>query len=414
MAGSFTRIAPEALTRFTSGDEGALERIFRDDYDELLARAVSELDDPAAASRLVEAAFFEAWQQHERFASPGDLEAFLRQAVHKGALREQGRRAALHRFQEHEGAATPHATQAAAPAPTTDEAWADLHRSLHAPPPDVERSASARHDHSRHEAASHVAHIVDRRASIGSYLLIAGVAVVVLGAVVGAVRWYDGQNIDAHTAAAVASADARLVSTRPAQRASTTLSDGSGVSLGPDTQLRIAKGYSPRLRGVGVAGTASFTVANLDGAPFTIIAGPARVVATGTVIDVAAYPSTPVVIRVREGGANVTAGTETHPLAAGEAIMIAADGTVSTPAAGALDQSLGWTRGEFVLVDVPMRELPAQLQRWYGLQVMVPDTALLARPVSIRVPLDSARLLVAAIEKAAMPATSFAGRTGCS
>ena len=409
MAGSFTRIAPEALTRFTQGDEDALERIFRDDYDELLARATSELDDPAAASRLVELAFFEAWKKHGQFASPGDLEAFLRQTIHRAALREQGRRAALHRFQEHEGAVAPHAQAATAAAATVDEAWADLHRTLRAPPPDNERSATARHDMSRHEAATHVAHIADDRTSLGSYLLIAGVAIVVLGAIVGAVRWYDGQNLDAHTAAAVASDDARLVSTRPAQRASTTLSDGSAVSLGPDTQLRIAKGYSSRLRGVGVAGTASFTVANLDGAPFTIVAGPARVVATGTVIDVSAYPSMPVIIRVREGSATVIAGTESHPLSAGEALTIADDGAVSTPTANVLDQSLGWTEGQFVLVDVPMRDLPALLQRWYGLQVMVPDTALLGRPVSIRVPLDSARLLVDAIEKAGNARYVFRG-----
>lgn len=398
MTSALTTIGADDLTLFTQGDEGALERIFRAGYDPLVALATTELGAGPSAPRLVEGVFYEAWQQRARFASPGDLAHFLREAVHREALRERGRHAALHRFQEREGAAA-RVAPAASGQVGIDEAWAALSAAIHAPPPDATRGADVRHDVSRHEAASHLAKVAAPERNLRGILLMIAVAAVVLVFIVGMMRWLGASNPGGRVDAALARSDARVVTTLSAQRASVPLSDGTRASLGPDTQLRIPKDYAQRLRAVGLVGTAAFTVAEAP-SPFFVRAGAARVQATGTVFDVSTFADAGTVVRVREGTVEVTAGDSTVTLATGEAVLVGPDSTMSAPAAAVLDESLGWTDGRFVISDRPMRDVPALLQRWFGLQVVVGDSVLFERRVSVQVPLDSTRQLMAALEAA--------------
>jgi len=411
MTSAFTAIAPDDLILFTQGDEAALERIFRIEYDPLVALATTQLAESSAAPRLVEGVFYDAWQQRTRFASPGDLAHFLREAVHREALRERGRHAALHRFHEREGGVAARVAPAAAPIPVTvDGAWAALTGALHAPPPDSARGADVRHDLSRHEAASHVAKVAAPESNGRGILLKIAVAAVVLVFIVGMMRWLGAANPGSRVDAALAKSDARVVSTHPAQRATVPLSDGSRAALGPDSQLRIPLDYGRQLRAVGLVGTASFTVAEAS-RPFFVKAGAARVRATGTVFDVSTFSDSGTIVRVREGTVEVTAGDSTHAVASGESLLVSGYGTLSTPTAAMLDESLGWTDGRFVIADRPMREVPALLQRWYGLQVALGDSVLLDRRVSIQVPLDSTRQMVAELEKAARATYAYRGES---
>jgi transmembrane sensor len=398
MTAPFTRIAPDALTRFTQSDERALEQIFRDEYDALTALAAAEVGDAAAAPRLVEGAFYEAWQKRDGFASPGDLEYFLRRAIHQAALREKGRRAALHRFAEKEGAhAQRHAT-AAGPV-GVDEAWRQLEGVLHAPTPDAEHAAHVRHDQSRHGAAAHVAHIGEEKRSGGAIALMVAVGALVLVGIVVLVRLLSPTDPVAMADAALESSETREVATRPGLRANMELADGSRASLGPDSRLRIPPGFGERVRAVGVEGTARFQVAPGQDRAFIVRAGNTTITATGTAFEVSGYPGTPVLVRVREGSVDVLAAGPSRSLAAGEAVVVDAEGVMTDPTAGAVAEALGWTDGEFHMADRPMRELPALLQRWYGMQVLVGDSAVLDRRVTLRAPLDSQRALISAIEQ---------------
>ena len=49
------------------GDEGSLERIFRDQYSALVEEAKAELGEAAAASRIVERVFLRVWQERASF-----------------------------------------------------------------------------------------------------------------------------------------------------------------------------------------------------------------------------------------------------------------------------------------------------------------------------------------------------------
>ena len=398
MTSSFTKIAPDDLTRLKQGDEAALERIFREEYDPLLAVARTELTEADAAPRLVEAAIFEAWKQRDRFLSPGDLEFFLRDTIHKSAVRENGRRASMHRFHEHEGTATPHRESQRQP-DGVDAAWRDFVGVLHAPSADGEQAAHLRHAQSRHGAAAHVAHVADERGGV-SAVLMGAIGLVVLAAIVFGIRTLSARDVNGRIDSALASNDTRDVATQFGRRANVNLVDGSRASIGPDSHLRIPPRFGESLRAVGLVGTASFTVDESNDRPFHVRAGPARITAVGTRFDVSAYAGAPVVVRVVEGVVIVNLGDSSKTLSAGEAAAIAPDGALSVPSAQQLEEALGWTAGRFTAIDRPMRDLPAMLQRWYGMQVLVADSALVDRRVTVRAPLDSASVMIHALESA--------------
>lgn len=405
MTAPFTRIEPDALTRFREGDEGALERIFRTEYETLAELAASESENPAAAARIVEAAFYEAWQKRSTFTSPGDLEYFLRRCIHQTALREQGHRAALQHFREQEGvragagAETASHADAAAPVADVDEAWRQLASVLHRPPEDDAQAAQRRRDISRHDTAQHVAHIADSRTSGSSIALMIGVGVAVVLALVFLVpRLMPGDPVE-DANAALANNDTRLVSTQPGLRANVELAEGSHATLGPDTHLRIPPGFGERTRALGLEGTAVIRVAPEGGRSLVVRAGHATVAASGTEFAVSAYPGAPAVVRVSEGSVQVIAGDESRSLEAGEAVIVTAEGVMESPTAAALDEALGWTEGNFVVDAIQMRDMPALLQRWYGMQVAVGDSVVLDREVSFRVPLDSSGQLIRMIEQ---------------
>jgi hypothetical protein len=51
------------------------------------------------------------------------------------------------------------------------------------------------------------------------------------------------------------------------------------------------------------------------------------------------------------------------------------------------------------------------ITRWYGLEIKVPDQALLARPVTASASLESSREAIAAIERSAKLAFDYEGKT---
>jgi len=55
---------------------------------------------------------------------------------------------------------------------------------------------------------------------------------------------------------------------------------------------------------------------------------------------------------------------------------------------------IAWTRGHLSYRDAPLADVQADLQRWYGIDLRVTDTALLQRTVNGTNPVDSAAATV--------------------
>ena len=389
----------DVLAALRAGDEHALEQLFRDRYDVLTEQAVAELGNPALASVVVERAFLHAWDERTRFDSATALDAYLHDAVHEGAVRESQRRAALHHIAERSGAHhVHHEHHAAAPAPraTVHQAWAHLAAALHAATGAVDASTAERRAQAfRHEAAEHVAMVAKHRTPWVTVGLIFAGAIAV-----GGMMWaLNRTGEEVATTNALASSKARILSAMPGQRALVTLLDGSRVTLGPDSRLVVPEGFPKSPRAVKLEGTASFADVPAMEKPLEVRAGSASLTTTAHAFDVASYPDdSAVTVRVRDGSMTVKTPVGTRQLEAGSSLAIAADGTMREPTSQALNESLGWTDGHFVVANRPLRDVLPQLKRWYALDLRVADSTILSRPVSMDASLGAPRNAITALE----------------
>jgi transmembrane sensor len=412
MSDAFASMDRSAFDGFRNSDERALEQVVRHGFPTLAAVAAADAADDAAAARVIEGAFIEAWGERATFQSPESLETFLRQAVHRGAVRERSRRAALHRFEAHEGVTANALPRNAAGAPlTADELWSRVNTVLHTPRPTQESTQRIRADVSRHEAASHVANIAKHQTQGSSVMLMALVAVVVLGAIAGLAWFLQPSGVsDARLDSAIAAGDARLRSTEAGQRAAVELLDGTQVMLGAASKLRIPREFGDRLRGVGLEGTASFDVTPNPERVFVVRAGAAHVRVTGTKFDIAAFPADDmVVVRVREGSVVVAAGEASQTVAAGDAVTVDSDGDIADAGSQTVEEAIGWADGQFVVVDRPLREVVPLMNRWYRLDLNVTEERLLDRKATVRAPINSSRQAIEAVEASAKVKFGYEG-----
>ncbi|MFN2564689.1 MAG: FecR domain-containing protein [Gemmatimonadaceae bacterium] len=407
MPTTLPRIDQDVLAGIRIGDERSLERLFRESFPTLTQEAAERLDDRTSASRVVEGAFRRVWEERATFETPEALERFLHNAVADCATRENKRLAMLHRFEAGAHVRVPaHAKHES----TVDEAWSHLAASLHSTEsPDAHAAARAQaSDRYRHDAAEHVASIGKRRLRLGHVALGAGVA----AAIVAPLWWVERSSADAAASRALASSDARVVSTLTGQRASVTLLDGSQAALGADTKLVIAPDFGATVRAVKLEGAALFTAAPAQKHEFYVRAGNATVTATGTIFGVHAYPADEtIVVGVREGSVRVKAGGESREVAAQRGVVVTKDGTIRDASAADLEEALSWTEGRFVIRNRPLRHALKQIGRWYAYDVTVRDSALLDRPVTVNASLEASGDAIAALEKTGRLAFGHEGKT---
>ena len=271
-----------------------------------------------------------------------------------------------------------------------DAAWAHVSAILHAPPPDAQHDADVRHEHSRHEAAQHMASVAKRPPWVAPVII----AVALAAAFTRGMRWMDRAGGDVAVNSALSSPDLRVRVTRPGERAALTLTDGSRATLGADSKMSIPPSFGEPMRALALEGAASFNVQDGGTRPFHVRTPQAMVTAVGTAFDVRAFPSDGrTLVRVREGTVTVRAreGDETRTLAAGDFVEVGANGAMRDVANDARDGAFAWADNRMVLRGRPLREAIAEAHRWFGLTLLVPDSALLARPVNVDVELGATR-----------------------
>jgi ferric-dicitrate binding protein FerR (iron transport regulator) len=75
-----------------------------------------------------------------------------------------------------------------------------------------------------------------------------------------------------------------------------------------------------------------------------------------------------------------------------------------------LDEALAWADGRLVMTQKPMPEALNHLQRWYALGLVVRDSSIMDRSVTMNVSLDSSRNAIAALEQSANVKFGYEGR----
>lgn len=388
-------IDQDVLVGLRHGDDRSLEQLFRDRYPGLLEEAATQLDDPAGAPRVVERAFLRVWDEREKFETRQALDTFLHTAVRDNAARERKRMATLHRFEA--GAHVKTAHHAPATPPTADEAWTHVKAALHTEAPEARAAARAQATHlQKHDAAVHVASIGKRKVPWG--MLAIGAAVAAL--VAAPLYWAESSGTDAAANRALASTNARAVSTVVGQQAAVTLLDGSQAKLGADTKLVIAPDFGTTIRAIKVDGAALFTVAPGQKHPFYVRAGNATVTATGTTFGVHSFlGDETVVVGVKEGSVHVKAGKTERDVAAPNGVIITQKDEIRDATPAELEEGMAWTDDQFVVSNRPLRDALRRVNRWYAMDVAARDSALLARPVTVKASLKASGDAISAIEK---------------
>ncbi|MEP6990151.1 MAG: FecR domain-containing protein [bacterium] len=388
--------APQSLSAqpYTAlGDEEALKNAFLAEYSSLSQEARADLGDAVGlAPKVVEGAFVRAWDARDKLKTAAELHEFLVADVHHAAARALSRKAAAHRFGAPVGHEVSHAVSGEMNA---EQSWLHIQHALHGEehsPGALAALAAA----SRHEAADHIG-AVGKSSSAWLALVLAGVVIAL--AALG--MWtVDRVAAKGRVAKAVNAQDARPITT-PAGRAGTiNLTDGTTAHMAPETKLLIPKDFGEKLRGVKLEGAATFDVAKGLPLPFEVYARNARLVATGTAFTVSAYPGDSVLtVVVSEGSVDVHQGDSVHTVAANGALVMQDDGTVHAPSVAEREEATSWTSGMLVVDNRPLQRALTLMKRWYGYDIRVPKPALLARPVSLRVSLDSGMQAIKLVEQ---------------
>lgn len=161
---------------------------------------------------------------------------------------------------------------------------------------------------------------------------------------------------------------------------SVLLSDGTQVILAPGSLLTVAASYGARERAVELQGAGLFTVKHDAQRPFRVRVGKAVIQDLGTVFTVKAVDGAGVTVSVIEGSVELSDADSSRRhasanLAAGDRGRLLANGTIVSERGAVTPEESGWVRGRLVYRDAPLAEVQADLRRWYGVELVVRDSA---------------------------------------
>ena len=175
--------------------------------------------------------------------------------------------------------------------------------------------------------------------------------------------------------------------TASARRAELRLADGTQVTLGVASRLRIPENFGEHTRDAYLEGTAYFVVSHDDTRPFLVHTATTTTEDIGTAFVVRAYAADSVTeVVVAEGAVAL------HPAAGGAGRGVALSrgqlgrveqsGLVSVMDDVDLSTYLAWTQGRLVFHKTPLRQVGRELERWYDVEIELPDSALAQVPVT--------------------------------
>ena len=168
----------------------------------------------------------------------------------------------------------------------------------------------------------------------------------------------------------------------PGARVVSRLTDGTTVTLAPDSRMRVDARFGDASRRVELEGEALFEVAHNAEKPFVVSVASGQVEVRGTIFGVRSYAGEPEVsVAVREGAVAVRGDSDA---AAGPGLVLRAGEVGVIPSAGvavrrddvSVATLLAWHEGRLVFDDAPLAEVALRLSRWYDLDVSVPDTSI--------------------------------------
>jgi ferric-dicitrate binding protein FerR (iron transport regulator) len=178
---------------------------------------------------------------------------------------------------------------------------------------------------------------------------------------------------------AKSSESVQQVATAPQQRAQVTLRDGTTLTLGPASRLRISADFGRKRRVLELDGEALFTVVHDPNHPFEIHTARTVVHDVGTTFDVLAYASDSIErIVVIDGQVSVGGAS----LASRDVGTLESDGRLTLRHNTDVRRLLLWSEGGLTFADTPLIDAVHALQRTYDLRITLRDPSLGAQRVT--------------------------------
>jgi ferric-dicitrate binding protein FerR (iron transport regulator) len=397
MTGPTHPIPPELLTGLQNSDDRLFEQGFRELFPILVQKTAGELDDPSAATRVVEQAFVRIWEGRADIRSADALDVAMRNALHDGVVRARSRRVALHRFERNEGVTHGSPRDTPAAAPDMDQAWTRIRRALH---PDDQAAAAAHAERgvqAKHRAAAHMSDAVGRDTSwkVPAAIFL---GIIVVGAGGYGVWRITRPSRETVIQRSLASPDAQMLTANNGLIGKVTMADQTIVKLGAGSQLRVSKAFPAPLRAVSLNGTASFVVAPAAEVPFELRANGVAMSLSAGKIDVRSDSLAPTLVRVPNGQVRVKVGDSSWTAASGQSFVVETNGKIRVPTSLEIDDALGWIDGQFAATG-SVKDVVAKVNRWYGTNLGIGDASIAARPASAAGSLDSVKATIKTLEK---------------
>ncbi|MET3666191.1 FecR domain-containing protein [Caulobacter sp. 1776] len=161
--------------------------------------------------------------------------------------------------------------------------------------------------------------------------------------------------------------------TRRGETRQIALADGSRLTLGGATSLRVRLGRQQR-DVILVDGEASFDIAHLENRPFVVAVGAREVRVLGTEFDILSHAGR-LAVSVRRGLVAVSGGQEgTVKLARGQQLLQLPGANAQTREV-APDAAFAWTSGKLIYDRTPLAEVVDDLNRYVATPIRVDPSA---------------------------------------
>lgn len=165
--------------------------------------------------------------------------------------------------------------------------------------------------------------------------------------------------------------EVEMISTKPGERRTFALADGSSIMLNGETRLRIDRN-APRSAKL-LTGEALFEVRHDPDHPFVVDVGESRLVDAGTVFNVTLLGGR-MDVAIADGAVIYRSGGGDVRLEAGDALSVEAD---HPPVIKRTNPETvgGWRSGQLEYVDAPIGRIATDLSRTLGLRLEIAESA---------------------------------------
>ncbi len=168
------------------------------------------------------------------------------------------------------------------------------------------------------------------------------------------------------------------ITSPPGVRSQIVLPDGSNVWLNSESTIKFKVPFDESTRDVSLSGEAYFEVKKNPDVPFVVQSGKVQVKVLGTKFNCKAYSEeNNIEVVLAEGKVSYSAEggmqNSRKVMSPGDRAVFDKTTNQTKITNEKIDKYIAWHNGKMVFDETPMPEVATQLERWYGIEVVIED-----------------------------------------